>query len=125
MESKQAKRRATVLEWVKEVHDSLGWCENGVDTSMALFDAQLCRHQELYPPEKYQELAAVMMAISAKANGDPVSMQKIAEYTAEYITTKELIEAEMTILRRIIDDMTICVLVPSTVEENQSQRSSG
>ena len=125
MENKQAKRRATVFEWVKDVHESLGWHEEGIETTMALFDAQIRRHKELYPPEKYQELAAVMMAISAKANGDSVSMRKIAEYTADYMTTDELIKAEMTIFQRIINDMTICVLVPDAAEETKPQRSSG
>ena len=125
MEDKQAQRRAIVYDWVKEVHDHLGWCKEGVDMTMSLIDVQLSRHAELYPPDKYQELAAVMMVIAAKANGDSVSMQKIAEYTADYITTDDLIKAEMTILRRIIDDMTICVLVPNPEGDKNTKRSVG
>ena len=125
MEDKQAKRRAIVFDWVKEVHERLDWCEEGVKTTMSLIDAQLSRHPEAYPPDKYQELAAVMMVIAAKANGDSVSMQQIAYYTADYITTDDLIKAEMEILRRIIDDMTICVLVPNAEDDMASKRSSG
>ena len=93
--------------------------------TMSLIDAQLRRHAEVYTPDKYQELAAVMMVITAKANGDPVSMQKIAEYTADYITTDDLKKAEMTILRRIIDDMTICELVPNAEDDNSARRATG
>ena len=125
MEDKQAQRRAIVYDWVKEVHEHLDWCKEGIDMTMSLFDVQLSRHADLYPPDKYQELAAVMMVIAAKANGDSVSMQKIAEYTADYITTENLIRAEMTILRRIIDDMTICVLVPNPERDADFKRSTG
>ena len=124
MEDKEAKRRSTVLSWVKDVHKSLEWNEEGVATTMRLFDAQIAKHPEDYPPDKYQELAAVMMAITAKANGDPVSMQQMAEYTADYMTTDELITAERVILRRIIDDASICTLVPEAGNDKSDRRTA-